>query len=436
MIGSVMLPDDLVFLAKTYRADGVHLCWESRAARPHRLLDKAAIDRLRDALLVLTLWHEEREDELQALVALGPDAICTNTPAALRRIVDAHPGVSLAQQGSLHALQRQTSTQRTAIGPGRRLTDLSAATPLTLCTHTTIQEECHELRKLAIAGMLVGALIGAAAPTCVAEDVVIKVWSRAGPLPARCARATSWPRATRSTRCSPRSTATSASRSSSTKPTPRATTTTRWTCSRPSPSTRARTSSWPTSGPAPSSKPGTRSTWRTRSPRIPSSTATSSRRSGRRVRYKGARYEHTQDSEVRMFFLNNDKLRKLRRGPNKDIAALPGKVDAGQFTANDLCDLAGQAVQRGVRRNTASCTGPTGTGLPDDHRHLRPRPLRQGDGEAAGVEGGAARVLHVGQILRRQEGAVAEQPQCHGTRSSSRRSAARNRWCSSMASGV
>ena len=67
------------------------------------------------------------------------------------------------------------------------------------------------------------------------------------------------------------------------------------------------------------------------------------------VTYKGARYGVPQDSEVRMFFLNNDKLRKLGMS-DKDIAALPAKVDSGEFTANDLCDLAGQAVQKGVAK--------------------------------------------------------------------------------------
>ena len=90
MIGSVAGPEELVRLAAAFRADGVHLCWETRAARPHRLLDRTIIDRLHRAGLALTLWHEEREEELRALVALEPDAICTNTPALLRRIVDAH----------------------------------------------------------------------------------------------------------------------------------------------------------------------------------------------------------------------------------------------------------------------------------------------------------------------------------------------------------
>ena len=67
------------------------------------------------------------------------------------------------------------------------------------------------------------------------------------------------------------------------------------------------------------------------------------------VTYKGARYGVPQDSEVRMFFLNNDKLRKLGMS-DKEIGAIPAKVDAGEFTANDLCDLAGRAVQKGVTK--------------------------------------------------------------------------------------
>jgi len=97
-MGSVAGPEELVRLAAAFRADGVHLCWERRAARPHRLLDRAAIDRLRRAGLAITLWHEEREDELRAMVAFEPDAICTNTPAVLRRIVDGHATKKVAQE--------------------------------------------------------------------------------------------------------------------------------------------------------------------------------------------------------------------------------------------------------------------------------------------------------------------------------------------------
>ena len=89
MMGSVVAAEELVHLAARYRVDGVHPCWERRAPRAHRLLDAAFVDQLRRAQLAVTLWHEEREDELRALVVLRPDAICTNTPAVLRAIVDA-----------------------------------------------------------------------------------------------------------------------------------------------------------------------------------------------------------------------------------------------------------------------------------------------------------------------------------------------------------
>lgn len=88
MIGSVVRTEELARLAAAYHADGVHLCWEARAARPHELLDRDAVARLHRAGLAVTLWHEERPEELRALVGLAPDAICTNTPAALRHIVE------------------------------------------------------------------------------------------------------------------------------------------------------------------------------------------------------------------------------------------------------------------------------------------------------------------------------------------------------------
>jgi len=98
MMGSVAGPEELIRLAGAFRADGVHLCWEKRAAQPHRLLDRTIIDRLRRAGLALTLWHEEGEEELRAMVALEPDAICTNTPAVLRRIIDGHATKRVAQE--------------------------------------------------------------------------------------------------------------------------------------------------------------------------------------------------------------------------------------------------------------------------------------------------------------------------------------------------
>lgn len=65
------------------------------------------------------------------------------------------------------------------------------------------------------------------------------------------------------------------------------------------------------------------------------------------VSYKGQRYGVPQDSEIRMFFLNNDKLRAMGKS-DAYIAELPQKVEAGEFTIFDLCDLAAEAVSSGV----------------------------------------------------------------------------------------
>ena len=109
MMGSVIAPDDLVRLAMTYRVDGVHPCWEHRSPHPHRLLDAAAISRLREAHLAVTLWHEERESELRALVALCPDAICTNVPALLRRIVDSPDSAGSFSRAAVDRAKQEAS---------------------------------------------------------------------------------------------------------------------------------------------------------------------------------------------------------------------------------------------------------------------------------------------------------------------------------------
>jgi len=87
MIGTVMGTQEMAYLARRYGCGGVHPCWEHRDPHPHRLLDAEGVARLRRDGFQVTLWHEEREDELQALIALSPDAICTNAPATLRALV-------------------------------------------------------------------------------------------------------------------------------------------------------------------------------------------------------------------------------------------------------------------------------------------------------------------------------------------------------------
>lgn len=67
------------------------------------------------------------------------------------------------------------------------------------------------------------------------------------------------------------------------------------------------------------------------------------------VKYKGKRYGIPQDSEVRMFFVNNDILRAMGKD-EAFIDGLPEKVGAGEFTMYDWCDLAAEAVKSGAAK--------------------------------------------------------------------------------------
>ena len=67
------------------------------------------------------------------------------------------------------------------------------------------------------------------------------------------------------------------------------------------------------------------------------------------VAYKGERYGVPQDSEIRMFFVNNDILRAAGYDETF-IEELPGKVDAGEFTMYDWCDLAADTVEKGAAK--------------------------------------------------------------------------------------
>ncbi|NND90045.1 MAG: extracellular solute-binding protein [Granulosicoccus sp.] len=67
------------------------------------------------------------------------------------------------------------------------------------------------------------------------------------------------------------------------------------------------------------------------------------------VKYKGDRYGIPQDSEIRMFFVNNDILRKAGKS-EEFISGLPARVEAGEFTMFDWCDLAAEAVNSGAAK--------------------------------------------------------------------------------------
>ena len=65
------------------------------------------------------------------------------------------------------------------------------------------------------------------------------------------------------------------------------------------------------------------------------------------VMYRGERYGIPQDSEIRMFFVNNEILRATGYD-DAFIAELPGRVERGEFTMDEVCDLAAEAVDAGA----------------------------------------------------------------------------------------
>lgn len=67
------------------------------------------------------------------------------------------------------------------------------------------------------------------------------------------------------------------------------------------------------------------------------------------VSYKGERHGVPQDSEIRMFFYNNEMLRKMGKD-EAFIDGLPAAVNAGEFTLYDACDLGAEAVKAGVAK--------------------------------------------------------------------------------------
>lgn len=67
------------------------------------------------------------------------------------------------------------------------------------------------------------------------------------------------------------------------------------------------------------------------------------------VMYKGKRYGIPQDSEVRMFFYNKEMLRKIGKS-EEFIEGLPKMVDDGDFTIYDLSDLCAEVVAKGAAK--------------------------------------------------------------------------------------
>lgn len=68
------------------RAAGATMLWQER-----QLVDRALADALHEAEMELVAWTVDDPSEMQRLLALGVDALCTNRPDIGRQTVDAPP---------------------------------------------------------------------------------------------------------------------------------------------------------------------------------------------------------------------------------------------------------------------------------------------------------------------------------------------------------
>ncbi|MEZ4671830.1 MAG: glycerophosphodiester phosphodiesterase family protein [Anaerolineae bacterium] len=76
-----------VQLATSIGADYVHPCWENAAPEPHKLLTPEWLKAVREAGLGIVTWHEERPTEIEALVNLGVNGICSDTPDRVTAVI-------------------------------------------------------------------------------------------------------------------------------------------------------------------------------------------------------------------------------------------------------------------------------------------------------------------------------------------------------------
>ncbi|MBB5752262.1 glycerophosphodiester phosphodiesterase family protein [Prosthecomicrobium pneumaticum] len=109
----VRMAEDPFAAAEATGAAIIHLCWERDGADPDRLVTDALIARAAAAELGVVLWHEERRDVLDRLMAKPVLGICTDKPEMMNRYrpdpalpigVVCHRGMAaLAPENTLHA---------------------------------------------------------------------------------------------------------------------------------------------------------------------------------------------------------------------------------------------------------------------------------------------------------------------------------------------
>lgn len=76
-------PVEMLALAADLGTEYAHPCWENAHTTPSHLLGHSIVDDARRAGIGIVTWQEDRPSELDALLDLGVDAICTNEPDRL-----------------------------------------------------------------------------------------------------------------------------------------------------------------------------------------------------------------------------------------------------------------------------------------------------------------------------------------------------------------
>ena len=87
MLISLEDKDKTFILSKKAEIDFIHPCWEKFPGSPSSLLDESFFRKASDMGCGIITWHEEREDELEALTSLPVSGICTDCPDRLSKIL-------------------------------------------------------------------------------------------------------------------------------------------------------------------------------------------------------------------------------------------------------------------------------------------------------------------------------------------------------------
>ncbi len=88
LLGSVLDSSTALILSDYANAEYILPAWENRSPYPHKLINRAWIEDVRECGKQVIIWHEERREELENLIKLPVFGICTNDVELLRSLID------------------------------------------------------------------------------------------------------------------------------------------------------------------------------------------------------------------------------------------------------------------------------------------------------------------------------------------------------------